>query len=371
MNPNRPSSTAIAGFSLVEVMISLSIGLVILMGIISMLANSSRSQKDLDQAGQMLLNGHFAVNELYDDLRNAGYFGTHFFNSQTYPGTSAPDPCNTTDHADLLYAMAMPVHGYRPASLNDVVDFSATSCAALLTAANQQPGSDIVVVRRVETQPLTGAGETGVIYLQANVTQAGILKNGAITHSIQDGTVTAGSATITKLDGTAAEIRKYRVHVYFVAPCSSGSGANGVCAAGDDTIPTLKRLELSVDGGVTTMIIIPLAEGVEAMKLKYGLDLVAGIVNLKDQTGLDGDGIPEPPFATTATPWSQWNSVVAVQVYLLVRTPQSDTGQVDDKTYTLGDDIFGPFTGNNQYYKRHLFSSEVRLVNLAGPRSVE
>ncbi|MBF0179028.1 MAG: PilW family protein [Magnetococcales bacterium] len=356
-----------AGFSLVEVMISLSIGLVILMAIIAMLANSSRSQKDLDQSGQMLLNGHFAINELYDDLRNAGYFGTYFFNSQTYSGTPPPDPCNTTDHADLLDAMAMPVHGYRPATLNDVVDFSATSCSALLTAANQQPGSDILVVRRVETQPLTGAGDIGVIYLQANVTQAGILKNGAITHSIQDGTVTAGSATITQLDGSAAVIRKYWVHVYFVAPCSSGSGTNGVCASGDDTIPTLKRLELSVNGTTTAMVITPLAEGVEAMKLKYGFDYLTGIANLKDQTSLDGDGIPDT-VATAPASSALWNAVAAVQVHLLVRTPESDAGQVDDKTYTLGDDSLGPF---NDGFKRHLFSSEVRLINLAGPRSVE
>ncbi|MBF0126449.1 MAG: PilW family protein [Magnetococcales bacterium] len=353
-----------AGVSLVEVMISMTIGLVILLAIISMLASSSRTQKEMDQASQIVGNGNFAINELYDNLRNAGYFGHYFFNAQSYSGAALPDPCDVSDHAALLNALAMPVQGYAPASLTTRVDFTGTDCAALLTSANLQPGSDVLVLRRADTVALTGAYVANEIYLQSNVLIAGLRKNDAITHTVQNNAVSAGSVAITQLDGSPAEIRKLHVDLYFVAPCSVGSGAGGICTSGDDTIPTLKRLELSVSGGATAMVVTPLAEGVEYMKLLYGIDNNPSTVD--SATGLIGDGNPDTFVAAPVL--TEWRSVIAVQVHLLVRSPESALDHVDNKSYLLAGNAIA---ARNDAFKRHVFSSEVRLVNLAGPRSTE
>jgi len=191
--------------------------------------------------------------------------------------------------------MALPVQTYRAPDFTSRPIIAGTTCGALLGNANLAAGSDVIVVRRANTAALAD-GDTAVsgeTYLQANSLSAEIqFGNGAAFTYIAKRTA-AGTAT-TILDKTAlraAPTRKYEVRVYFIAPCSQGSGAGGVCAAGDDTIPTLKRLELKAVGGVRQMAIVPLVEGIEYLKAEWGIDDQPVAVNTN--TGMSGDGVVE------------------------------------------------------------------------------
>ncbi len=114
-----------------------------------------------------------------------------------------------------------------------------------------------------------------------------------------------------------------------------------------------------------TMTITPLAEGIEFMKLSYGVDNSPTTIN--STTGMIGDGVPD---TYTPTPTlAQWPLVVSVQVNLLARTPNPSGGVLDDKSYNLGGTAIAA-TDLNANYKRHVFSNEVSLTNMAGPREI-
>ncbi|MEO5331044.1 MAG: PilW family protein [Magnetococcus sp. YQC-5] len=355
------------GFSLIEVMASMTIGLVILMAVVSMLVTATRSQKDLGDSSQLIENGNYSINTLYDNLRLAGYYG-HYFNSISPPAT-LPDPCLVTA-SDLQAAMALPVQGYEATSLTTRANVTATTCytSNLLGNNNVKPGSDILVVRRAATNILTGTPINNQMYLQSNVVTAAI-QVGSSSANVPTTTADNGTVTIQKRNGATvlpADTRAFHVTVYFVAPCSVAKASTGICSTGDDTIPTLKRLELSVNGGVTAMVITPLAEGVEYLKFLYGVDTTT---TTDPSTGLVGDGLPDDYIPASSV--TQWNTVMSVQIYLLVRSSMPTSGFTDDKTYTLGNTTIAPtdITTAELSYKRHAFSSEVRLINLAGPRS--
>ena len=65
------------GFSLVELMISVTISLVILAGLSAMLVNVSRTNAEMAKSNSQIENGRFAVQVLENDLVHAGFWGEY------------------------------------------------------------------------------------------------------------------------------------------------------------------------------------------------------------------------------------------------------------------------------------------------------
>jgi len=232
----------------------------------------------------------------------------------------------------------------------------------------------VLVIRRADTNALaaTDVATSNVFYLQASSSLGEVqVGNGA---AIGSNKANGATSVLYLSNGAtpppAAPIRRLHVHIYFVAPCSKGSAANGACtgAAGEDTIPTLKRLELTSSGTIT---LVPLVEGIEYFKIEYGVDTgPAAGVNVN--TGYVGDGTVDAYYQTPP----DWTTVIAAQVYLLARNTDSTVDFTDSKTYKLGsaaasDNITVPVaTGANAKYKRHVYTAAIQLVNPAGRREI-
>ena len=358
-----------AGLSLLELMISITIGAILMTGLVATFNQSGESRRELEKTGTLIENGRYAVSMIYEDLRHAGFFG--FFYDLGNPPATVPDPCEVADLAKLKGDVALPIQGFAAATLLTRPDISGTTCddKGLFTIANLKAGSDILVIRRGDTGVFTGNPVDDVIYMQANARALNLLvgnSSASVPTDAADG-VTAnllkypGKAAVT----TEAETRRYRVHVYFVAPCSFGSAANGVCQGGDDDVPTLKRLELSASGGATVMEIVPLVEGVEFMKVRYGIDNSPTTTHAV--TGSIGDGIPDSVYVASTTAFADWANVVTTQVHLLVRATQETQEHTDVKSYSIAGVTAGPF---NAHYRRRVYSSEALSRNMAGRREV-
>ena len=118
------------------------------------------------------------------------------------------------------------------------------------------------------------------------------------------------------------------------------------------------------------MTIVPLVEGIEFLKVEYGVDNLPSTVNIN--TGYIGDGTADRYYETPP----DWTTVIAAKVYVLARNTESTADFTDTKTYKLGsaaasDNVTVPAaTGANAKFKRHVYSAAVHLVNPAGRREI-
>lgn len=349
------------GTTLVEWMVSITIGLILLAGLTTLIAQQSSTQAELEKSSRQIENGRYAMQILNEDIQMAGYYG-EFSNvaGLTVPG-ALPDPCAVAV-ADIEAAMVFPVQGYDAPTT--------TGLPACIDAANHVSGTDILVVRRVEAATLTVASAAsaagGQVYLQSGLAPSGLV----FEKKMGTGATTSGFTLLTQakpatpaasgipatpaVPAAPALLRKFLVHIYFVSPCSVMAGST--CTASDDggkPIPTLKRLELTASGNTTTMSTTPLVEGIENMQIDYGIDATGN------------DGAPDGPYVTSPA-LTEWSNVMALQVHLLARNNESSAGYQDSKTYQLG--LSGTSTATNDNFKRRLFSQLIRVVNQSSRR---
>jgi len=325
------------GFSLVEMMVAMTIGLALLTVLALLFANSSRAQKEITMSAQQVENGRYALEVLSDNLRHAGYYGYYF----GMPAASAlVDPCSLTQ-ADLRNGIALPIQGY---------DSPSSSPLDCIDDANHVPGTDVVVIRRASTVTTASGSLTGnLFYIQATASP-NIAANPVVALGSN-----AASFNLTVRNGSGANvpapIRQLETHIYFVSPCSNPTGnGNTVCTGTDDggrPIPTLKRMELTVDsGGATSMVTYPLVEGIENFQAEYGVDS-------------DNDGAPNGAFLSIPATIADWQNVMAARIYVLARNTEMTAGYTDNKTYVLGGTTVTP----GGQFKRHLYSTVVRIKN--------
>ncbi len=335
-----------AGLSLVELMVSMAIGLIILAAVTTVFSNTSASRAELERTSRQIENGRYAVEILSDDLRLAGFAGELNFAALPAPA-ALPDPCSR-DAAVWANALPFHVQGY---------DGAAGIIPACVPGI--QAGTDVVVVRRARTC-LAGvdgcaAATAGQPYLQVSLCDAEM----AVTPYVL-GLQDPAMFSLRRRDclpATLAGQRQYLVHIYFISP-NNGSGQN---------VPTLKRMEFTGAGFVET----PLVEGIEQLNIEYGIDWTSAAA-----PGVP-DGIPDaytadpdtfaPAGCTTCTPVTNWPNVITVRFYILARNIESSPGYIDAKTYNLGPVAVGPFGDG---FRRHVYSGLVRIVNPASRRDV-
>ena len=338
------------GVSLIELMIAVTIGLLMLTALASMYMGASNNNRELARSSRQIEDGRYALQTITDDIALAGYLG--YFTNPVAPAV-LPDPCEQNDMTTIRAGSALAVQGY---------DAPATVPAPLsgcLGDAEHVSGTDILVVRRADSNvTASGALLSSEIYLQAN----------SDINNSSNPVIALGSLgnfpLLMKDNTTLAPIRKYHVHIYYVAPCSVPSGGGSNCTgAGDDNgnpIPTLKRLELALDsGGNRSWVVTPIAEGVEQLQIDYGVDS-------------DGDGVPDGAFTTAPASAADWANVVVMTLHLLVRNTESTQGYSDLKTYNLG--LAGTLSSTASGgtlaagYKRKAYVAQGRVVNTASRR---
>jgi type IV pilus assembly protein PilW len=349
------------GFSLAELMIALTIGLLIMAGLTTLFLTNSRAQGEIEKANRQVENGRFAIDTIVTDLRNAGYYGE--FDPTVLPVPAAlPAPCDVSV-AGLNAGLVLPVQG---------VDDSE---AGLDCLTDQKPGTDVLVVRRTSTcvagAPDCEAVIAGLPYFQASLCSNPSELNGAPADRYRLDTNAANldrrqrNCTQTAGTGTLAVTRRYLTRIYYIAK--------------NDGNPTLMRAELDLVGGALKFNPVPLAEGIENLQVEYGLDL---------------DNSPTTPAPAPATPdgvadtfspapatakgcaavdcaITNWQGAVAVRLHVLAMNPDRSAGFVDNKTYALGNDANGDpvtYKPGNDGRKRHVFTTQVLLANPAGRR---
>lgn len=333
------------GFSLVELMVALAIASVLLGALAVMFVNTSIARGELDRTSRQIESGRYAMQTMADDVRHAGYYGP-LNTPPALPGsvTALPDPCSSTT-TTVQNSLAIPLQGY--------TDGSTLSCLST-SAAGYKANTAVLVVRRVDTTIANSAATSGYFNIQVSGCAGDparyVLESDTSTAFTLHSNGAPGCTPITS--APAAKITPYYQRIYYVSTCSG----TDCSASGADSIPTLKRIDITPSGASTPK---PIVDGIENLQLDYGID-----------TSGPGDGSPDVYTNTTAhaalTPSSlaEWQNVMAVRIYVLARNLDSSSGFTDTKTYVLGPVSVTP--GGS--FRRHAYNQLVRLNNPSGRR---
>lgn len=343
------------GFSLVELMVSIAIGLLILAALSTLFVNQSRTRTELDKENRMIDNGRYSLDLLSENLRLAGFYGELDPSSITIP-TALPDPCLTTA-SDISAALPFHVQGYDAAIATSAITTRPTCVPSTI-----KNGSDILVIRRAETASIAATAATaGTSFLQVSLCtpksglneSSFILATAPATYNLSKKTCTTANS------GPFADLRRLLVQIYYI---DSNNHAG-------DGIPTLKMAELST---ANTFTITPLVEGIEYMQVDYGIDGVDtngdGIPDRFNSINADGstdtDGVANGAYVSCSTcTAAQWAHVVSVKINIIARNLETSTSYTDATTYNLG--TAGSVTPGG-HYRRHAYTQVIRLTNPAG-----
>lgn len=373
-----------AGFTLVELMIGLALGLLIVLALITLLVNVNRNNSEMSKTNSMIEGGRFTLQMLETDIIHAGFLNGYVpqFDDLTIAGvpgdvpTAVPDPCldYTTPWTaqDRLNMMGIAVQAYEVTSPVPSPTVPVCASAVVRPVAN----TDVLIVRHAETclpgESNCAADTAGDLYFQ--VSSCG-------TDTATFVLDTAGLGLHRADCTTIADKRKFMSSIYYVRDYAVTVG---------DGIPTLVRSQYGLSGG--TLQHLPaqaLVEGVDGFRVELGIDdksKSGAAVNFAQAVAWPnpavhtsptnrGDGSPDsfvrcPAAGCTS---AQLMNVVAVKLYALVRAEKPTPLHTDDKTYTLGSKTMVVGTAPLNYtgaanYKRHLFTQAVRLTNISGRR---
>jgi type IV pilus assembly protein PilW len=335
------------GLTLVELMVSLVLGLLIVSGMLTLLARNSETRGEIEKAGRQIENGRFAVQRLTEDIHHAGFYGEYY---ELPAGTALPDPC-ATDPATLKTAMSFPIQARTAATTTCVGAADIVAGTNVLVLRFASPVATLPEAPTITDTSIAAALTPGVVYIQPYVEGVNVVTGASgltLTSPFSGRVRGAGGGFVP------APIYRYITRLYFISPCSR----RPCTAASDDgaPIPTLKMVELGATGGATAFTApIAVAEGIERLELDYGLD-----TKVAPSPGL---GSADSYVSCAPCTVAQWANVVSVRINLLARNAERSAGFADTKVYAMG------LTGNvtapsgSTAFKRHLFQVIARVNN--------
>lgn len=309
------------GFSLVELMVAMVIGLFLTLGLFSMFSMSATNVTSTSQFNRLQENGRIALALMEPDLSQTRFFGdmtgtelvvgsnteltegVKTLSSECVGGglNNASLPNSTQGHFRLLW-------GYQQGS-GDTID-----CLRNITK-----GTDVLQLKRLIGPSVTETLESNRIYVATTANEAIFFP---------------GNESIPNLDN--ARVWEYQHHIYYLTNDSN-------------SVPILNRRTLTANGMSNYE---QLVEGIEDMQILYGFD--ANGDNTADQY-LSAEQIDEQT-------WDEGLSkkLVALRVFLLVRAIEPDRSYTNKVSYTLGDKVISA-KGDN--FRRKVVSTTIVLEN--------
>lgn len=342
------SRRAPAGFTLIELMVAMLLGLLIVGGIVSLLVSGRKNFREDEQVSRMQDELGFAMTQLTADIELAGFWDVLLDPTDIVLAATLPtaNDCGPTDPDTTKPALARTWRfGTRTA-----VDFEdgqlRVAASPKFTCIDDVTNStDILAIRRLDaavalTVPdMAADSRTGMeadqIYLKTNGNVAALFSQPA-------GGVTTTPTASEFSPASPYSYWAYVPSVYYIRNYSSDVG---------DGIPSLcrKRISPAPSAPFATECI---ARGIEDLQLEFGVDT-------------NGDSVAE--YFAEALP-ATVATVVAARVTLLARSEKAEPGYTNAKTYQLTPSYAR--TPSDNFYRRSL-TTTVALRNPANLRKLK
>ncbi|WP_421351575.1 PilW family protein [Aeromonas veronii] len=318
------------GFTLVEWLVAMLLGLFLLAGVFTVFVMSRSSSEDAFDQSELQENGRLAIRLISQDIKWAGFFGAYTGQStQVGPsltlsaGSIVPASSDCLDERSVgsLPSNAGPIRGLwvsRVSTTKGLVGF------ACILAADRVANSDVISIKRLVGRPIPASEglDTNRFYMATNSQEARVIK---------------GSETRPLFGANnESQIWEYQHYIYYLSQ--------------EDGIPVLRKRYLTVNGG-SALIGGAMAEGVEHMVLMYGVD-----------DSLIPDGRIDRYMSTDQMTTQRWNEgrVLGARLFLLIRAARESSRYKNNNSYQLGNITVN---GGGDGYRRLLLESSIALRN--------
>lgn len=309
------------GLSLIELMISITLGLLLVLGAIQVFLSSKNTYSYNEEIGWMQENARFAMDQVKRDIRMAGYWGCaadgNFVDtlnpvgsgsgwqldfSRAVRGWDGDDGTYPTPEFPNLGAVAVASGGTVPDSdlltvrraddssgQYSVTGHNTNSAVIDVDGTHHFAKGDILVVTDCSNTAVmqqTGNGTNKV-----NHNPGGSVSPGNCTKYLGPARCVSGSSNAYQyLPGSGAYVMRAQAYAYYVDTAPNG-------------VPSLYRRELA--SGSAATVSNELVQGIENVQVFYGEDL-------------SGNGAPER--YVDASDVGDWDRVTVVRLYMLVRS---------------------------------------------------
>lgn len=351
------------GVTLVELLVSLVLGMLLTAGIIKVFAGNRTTYAFNESLSRIQENARFTLDHIAYNTRMAGYSGClsdvaihnnlddapNNFRDDIENGIQGHD-ANGTGNGQTYVALAT-----NPAASSTLTDWTPALPAELDDLV--LPGSDVLIVRGIAgvtqslVSPFNDSAQlfvatphdflVGEILVVSDCQKASIFQLTSVDSTGHNFTHSAASFTPgnsspnwgTEQDfGLGSEVARLQAYAFYV-----GRGADGT--------PALFQYRLQVLGSGTESDFVAeeLASGIETMQVRYGLD-----------------GDKDNAIDSWADSVTDWTAVLSVEVTLLARAADEYGTETDSVVYSLGTTKFNPVDDRRL---REVFSTTVAVRN--------
>ena len=319
------------GFSLVELLVAMVVGLVIISGAFSLHSTTRKTQAVNEMQMDMVADARFAIELISYDLRHAGMWGgtnksdligckssdaacTASTAGEGLPGTVAGD-CS----AGWYYDLRTPVFATDDSAANPY------SASCIPASEGHVGSSDILEIRYADSN-LPTALVANQVYVRSNAI------NGRLF-------VGATQPVIDAYD-SSSQTRNHELnaYVYYISDHTDAAG---------DGIPSLRRVALVNGPALQNQTLV---SGVSDLQVQFGVDVD------DDETI---DRYVDPDALATA----DWSNVYAAKIWLLMRSNEQQTGVDTTKSFSIAGAAAADYGGVDDY-RYFLVTSVVNLRNM-------
>ena len=318
------------GLTLVELLVSLLLGLLLSAGMVSAYLVAKSNYYYEEEMARMQENGRYAMRILSRELAMAGFYAGTPPSLAITPAAVAAD-CSADNWAlDRAFALDL-VNDYAgqiPPLSQHGTEFSCLDAATILR------NTDVIAVKRTAAEASLLRGVPAEALTSSTVESWYLrLRYGSVPdwEKLRPVDLRDASRALPSLAYWEAISRVFFIRVY--------------SSERSDNIPSLCMEALAGDAMTTRCLV----EGVENLQLEFGIDT-------------DDDGAPNRyiPAPTTA----QLENAVVARIHLLLRSIGQLSGHVDDRDYRLGPKTL---PAAHDAYMRRVISSTVVLRNQRAP----
>lgn len=330
MNKNYPRSPyalkrKVLGFSLVESMVAILLGLFLTAGLLSIFVSSKRATNEAVGSGERQENAHFAMQLLGKDLKHAYFFAQATGENKELWNLNSLSVSQSSDCVDDAGSASLPSNTlYRPLWASSVPSALGSLKMDCIVDDDSDTSlvtnSDYISIKRARGLQQEDDFSDDRFYLDINTTALDLYEGDA--NELTNRTVTP--------------VWEYMHHVYYL---DSEAG-----------VGQFRRLTLRTAGMELEEVLV---EGVENMQFMFALDAL-----VTDER----DGSVDSFVGTDEVTSNDWSSgrVIGMKVFLLIKALQPTVGYSNTNSYQMGDHLVAAANDN---YKRELVSTVILFQN--------